>query len=106
MLGVLGTPGQCRLDSTGLQTRIDSSVERGGTRPEWLTGGSAYVYEVALSASRSLLAATTGVNGDVRLSDLGQPARPTLLATIAQRGVTAQAVSPDEALQALGDQRG
>lgn len=61
---------------------------------------------VALSASGKLLAATTGVNGDVLLYDLSQPARPRRLTAIAQRGVTALAFSPDETRLALGDLRG
>lgn len=61
---------------------------------------------VALSASGTLLAATTGVNGDVLLYDLSQPARPRRVTAIGQRGVTALAFAPDEATLALGDLRG
>ena len=61
---------------------------------------------VALSASGTLLAATTGVNGDVLLYDLNQPARPRRVTAIGQRGVTALTFSPDETMLALGDLRG
>jgi len=62
--------------------------------------------KVALSASGNLLAATTGVNGDVLLYDLSQPTQPQRVATITQRGVTALGFSPDETQLALGDVRG
>ncbi len=61
---------------------------------------------VALDPEGRRLAASSGWNSDVRIYDLTQGARPGVLTTISQRGVTALAYSPDGAQLAVGDLRG
>jgi len=90
----------------GINRALTIWATDGGTPVAIISESGVRFERVALSASGTLLAATTGINGDVLLYDLSQPTRPRRVTSIAQRGVTALAFSPDETQLALGDLRG